>query len=157
MIVETKVDGNFLPGDSRKPRNFSMNNLEEHIPINLPTLSAFCNDHNVTPVRLLQILWGAVLKTYTGSNDVSFRFISPSHAESKDAWDERVCRFEMLQNISILDLLREEPQDWNQDENIGDIEGCDTLLLWKQKSAESSFLSQTHTTSNVSSIVRGSG
>lgn len=143
MAVETEV--NYI---ALEHQIISSDNLE-CFAIKLPPLNTFCDDYNVSPIRLLQLIWSAVLSTYSGSNDVTFHFSAPSPVGSKHTWDEHVCRFNMSQTMPILDLLKEKPQSWNG--GGGAIEGCDTLLLWKQTFAEFSSLSKNYT-SNVSPL-----
>lgn len=151
MAVETKVDPSLHLKSFEGPQKVNMDDLE-HIPVKLPQLATFCDDYDVSLPRLLQLIWGAVLRTYTGSNDISFRCIFPPPGGSERDLEERVCHFEMVQDISAIDLLRDDTQNWNREVRSHDIDGCDTLLFWKQNCAGIPCLSQEYHTLNVGAM-----
>lgn len=76
MAVEAKVNPTLPLKALGEPKKVDIDDLE-HIPIKLPQLTTFCDNHQISLPRLLQFIWGAVLRTYTGSNDISFRCIFP--------------------------------------------------------------------------------
>lgn len=146
-----QVDHTLTPKAPGGSQNINVKDLE-HIPIKLPPLTTFCDDYHVSLPRLLKLIWSTVLKTYTGSNDVSFRCVFPPPAGHKQTWEEHVSYFEMVQDIPVMDLLKDDTQNWNREVRNHDIEGCDTLLFWKLGSAGVSSLYQEFDTSNVGAM-----
>ncbi|KAJ5933312.1 hypothetical protein N7454_005641 [Penicillium verhagenii] len=103
------------PGESH---DININDLEQ-IPIELPELTTFCDKNCVPLSRLLRLIWGAVLRTYTGSNDVSFRCVFPAPPGNQQSWDGDVCHLEVAQDISVMDLLKDnKTQNWSREIRI---------------------------------------
>ncbi|KIA75936.1 non-ribosomal peptide synthetase [Aspergillus ustus] len=101
------------------------------LPIRLPTqLSAFCSEHGVSLTRMLQLTWGAVLRTDTGSNDISFLWIAEASRVAEGDRDQHIFRINVVQDTPILELLQGDAKSWHH-EGIGSkIEICETVLLW---------------------------
>ena len=150
MALGSKVNPTLPLKALGEPKNVNIDDLE-HIPIKLPQLTTFCDNHQISLPRLLQLIWGAVLRTYTGSNDISFRCVFPPPTANKTAWEDYVCHFEMVLDMPVIDLLRDATQNWYRKIRSHDIEGCDTVLFWERGSPGVPCLSQDHA-SNVGTM-----
>ncbi|CAG8099043.1 unnamed protein product [Penicillium nalgiovense] len=147
--MEIQVD-HVLPSKALgESQHININDLE-HIPIELPELTTFCDKNCVPLPRLLQFVWGAVLRTYTGSNDISFRCFFPGPTGSQQSWNEDVCHLEMAQDISAMNLLKDKKtQNWSREVRNHDLERCDTLLCWRAGSTDLSQLFQQFDTTKI--------
>lgn len=133
-------------------QNINTNDLE-HIPIELPKLTTFCDKNCVPLPHLLRFIWGAVLRTYTGSNDISFRCFFPEPTGSQESWNEDVCHLEMAQDISAMNLLKDtKTQNWSREVRNHDLERCDTILCWQTGSTNLSQLFQQFDTTKAGAL-----
>ena len=69
-------------------------------------VQSFCREHNVSSLALFQAAWAVVLRCYLGSPSVCFASDSSDIAGDANSTTVGVCRMDLTETISVLDLLK---------------------------------------------------
>ena len=83
-------------------------------------LHRFCGDHGVTVANILKTAWSLVLRTYTGSDSVSFGYLASGRDVPVPGIDDTiglfinmlVCCVNVDKTTSVLDIIRKVQEDF---------------------------------------------
>lgn len=101
-------------------QDFNSVNTKELRSLQVPVsvgdkLQAFCLQHGITIANVAQAVWGLVIRSYTGSNDICFGYLSSGRDVAVDGIEEMVgplinmlvCRLEASPALKIVDLIQQ--------------------------------------------------
>ncbi|PWY88912.1 hypothetical protein BO70DRAFT_330553 [Aspergillus heteromorphus CBS 117.55] len=77
------------------------------VDLDVPSMHACCQQWDVSPIQLVQAAWAAVLRSYSGSDDVTFGGIgldSPSRTAKQRWTNTTLCRTRLDQDSSVLSV-----------------------------------------------------
>ncbi|PYH89482.1 hypothetical protein BO71DRAFT_465073 [Aspergillus ellipticus CBS 707.79] len=77
------------------------------VDLDVPSMNACCQQWDASPLQLVQAAWAAVLRSYSGSDDVTFGGIGlePPSRTAKQQWTSTtLCRARLEQDSSIISL-----------------------------------------------------
>ncbi|XHF99264.1 hypothetical protein AWENTII_002769 [Aspergillus wentii] len=86
----------------------------------------FCDTHELSITALVQVAWGAVLRSYTASNIICFGYITPGHIGDTNS---QVCVVDMANNVSVLEHLQQGTRGsfWTNSEEA--MQSFDTVIM----------------------------
>ncbi|EFQ97050.1 hypothetical protein MGYG_00094 [Nannizzia gypsea CBS 118893] len=85
-------------------------------------LQSFCKQEGLTQSNVLQLVWGLVLRAYTGSDEVCFGYVASGRDLPIDGIYEAVgafinmliCRLNLTDNSVLIDILQKTQSDYMQ-------------------------------------------
>ena len=83
-------------------------------------LQQFCRKQGLTQANVMQLVWGLVLRAYTGSNEVCFGYVASGRNVPVDGISEAVgafinmliCRLNLPDKANVGDVLQQTQSDW---------------------------------------------
>lgn len=94
-----------LPLGSFPKRQTSSMTGQLNIRLDLPLIQACCQQCDVSPLSLVQSAWAAMLRLYTGSDDVVFGGIGLGRPSPKQQWtNTSLCRTRLEPGCSIVSV-----------------------------------------------------
>ena len=91
--------GSFAKRQTRSPTG------QLNIRLDLPLIQACCQQCDVSPLSLVEAAWTALLRLYTGSEDVIFGGIGLGRPTQKQQWtNTSMCRAQLDLNTSIVSV-----------------------------------------------------
>lgn len=101
----TDVTPSSLPLGSFAKRLTSSPTGQLNVCLDLPLIQACCQQCDISPLSLVQAAWSAVLRLYTGSDDVVFGGIGLGRPSPKQQWtNTSICRTRLDPNSSIVSV-----------------------------------------------------
>ncbi|KAK2871711.1 NRPS, partial [Arthroderma sp. PD_2] len=85
-------------------------------------LQVFCKKEGLTQSNVLQLVWGLVLRAYTGSDEICFGYVASGRDLPIDGIQEAVgafinmliCRLNLTENAVLIDVLQKTQSDYMQ-------------------------------------------
>ncbi|KAF3490821.1 nonribosomal peptide synthase [Arthroderma uncinatum] len=83
-------------------------------------LQSFCKKEGLTQSNVLQLVWGLVLRAYTGSDEICFGYVASGRDLPIDGIQEAVgafinmliCRLNLTENAVLIDVLQKTQSDY---------------------------------------------
>lgn len=107
QLVADVTPSNLPLGSFSKPQTHSPTG-QLKIRLDLPLIQACCQQCDVSPLSLVEAAWMALLRLYSGSDDVVFGGIGLSRSSPKQKWtNTSICRGYMGPDGSIVSVPRQ--------------------------------------------------
>lgn len=115
------VEPCFLPSlsDGNESKTRKLGSLTRRIH-HASQLQSFCMKQGLTPANVLQLIWGLVLRCYTGSSEVCFGYVASGRDLPVEGIQDAVgafinmliCRLDLSDNVKVRDTLRKAKLDF---------------------------------------------
>lgn len=108
----TDVTPSYLPS-GLSPKRESRSPLGQlDVSLQLSLIQACCQQYDLSPLGLVQAAWAAVLRSYSGSDDVMFATIGLERPSPKQQWtNASISRARLDAGVSILSSVHETRQE----------------------------------------------